>query len=512
METKKQRNEVKIGAILSYIIIILNMLIGILYTPLLTSKLGQSEYGLYSLVSSIISYLTILDFGFGNAIVIYTSRYIARKEKDKEEKLHGMFLIIYSIIGVIAGIIGILLTFNVNNLFGATMSEDELHKAKILMSILTLNLMFTFPLSVFASIITAYEKFIFAKTLNIIRTILNPILVLILLNFGYKSIALVILTTIFNLITLIINLVYCKTKLNIKLRFGKIDKILLKEIMAYSVWIFLNSIMDKINWNIDQFILGMVSGTVVVAIYSVAGKLNQMYLNFSTAITGVLLPKVTQMEAKNASDKEFTEVFIKTGRIQYLILALIISGFILFGREFINIMWVGPEYDNAYIIACILMVPLTVPLIQNIGLNIIQAKNQYKYRVKVLLIFALVNLVISIFLAKLFGGIGAALGTAISIIVGQIIFMNIFYYKKIHIDIPKFWKEILKITIPIVISMTIVYIIKMVIPANTVLKIMLEIIIYIVLYGIIVWVFAMNHYEKDLIRRPLNKILSKTGD
>ena len=494
---------------MSYIVIVLNMIIGVLYTPILTSKLGQSEYGLYSFISTIISYLTVLDFGFGNAIIIYTSKYIANKEKEKEEKLHGMFLIIYSIIGLMAGLIAVFLTINVENLFGNTMTIEELKKAKILMSILTINLVLTFSLSIFSSIITAYEKFIFSKTLNIIRIILNPLIMIVLLNMGYKSIALVILITVLNLSTLLINAIYCKTKLKIKLRFGKMDIPLLKEIMAYSVWVFLNSVMDKINWNIDQFVLGIVSGTVVVAIYSVAGQLSHMYLNFSTAIAGVLLPKIAQMEAQRASDEEFTEIFIKTGRIQYIIMALIITGFVLFGREFINLMWVGPEYDSAYIMACILMIPLTIPLIQNVGLNIIQAKNQYKYRVKVLFIFAIFNLVISIFLAKVYGGIGAATGTALSILFGQIIFMNIFYYKKTHIDIPRFWKEIFKMSIPIVIAVIISVAIKCILPITSNWMLVMEILIYTLIYSLVVIKFSMNDYERDFLKKPINKILQK---
>ena len=171
MQTSK---EIKIGAILSYVIIAVNMLIGVLYTPILTAKLGQTEYGLYSLVTSVISYLTILDFGFGNAIIIYTTRYRNKNEKDKEQKLHGMFFIIYTIIGIIAGIIGAILWLNVDNLFGNSMGADELAKAKVLMGILTFNLVITFPLSIFTSIITSYEKFVFSKTLNLLRIILNP--------------------------------------------------------------------------------------------------------------------------------------------------------------------------------------------------------------------------------------------------------------------------------------------------------------------------------------------------
>ena len=502
---KENSNQIKIGAILSYAIIVVNMLVGILYTPILTAKLGQSEYGLYSLVTSVISYLTILDFGFGNAIIIYTTRYKVSNQKEKEEKLHGMFLIIYTLIGVIAGIIGAILWLNVDKLFGNSMNYEELQKAKVLMGILTLNLTITFPLSIFSSIITAYEKFIFSKVLNLIRIILNPIVMLVLLNFGYKSIALVVLNTTFNIGTLVINYIYCKKNLNTKLKFGKLDTKLLKEIMAYSVWIFLNSIMDKINWNVDQFILGTICGTTVVAIYSVASQLNQMYLNFSTAIAGVMLPKVAKMEEQNASDEEFSHVFIQTGRIQYIVMALIMSGFLLYGQEFINIVWVGPEYSQSYIIACILMLPLTIPLIQNVGLNIIQAKNQYKFRVIVLFILSIFNLIISIFLSKLYGGIGAAIGTSLSIICGQIIFMNIFYYKKTHIDIPKFWKNILKMSVPVVIAFVIAIALKRLIPISNTLQLIIQILVYVVIYVIMMWKFGTNQYEKKLFSKIIKR-------
>ena len=501
----QNNKEIKLGAILSYVIIFANMLIGILYTPILTAKLGQSEYGLYSLVTSIISYLTILDFGFGNAIIIYTARYRVNNEKEKQEKLHGMFFLIYTIIGVIAGIISAVIWANADTMFANSMTPEEIDKAKILLGILTFNLIVTFPLSVFSSIITAYEKFIFAKILNLARIILNPIIMIILLNIGYKSVALVILTTVLNITTLILNYLYCRKKLKIKLKFGKLDFSFLKEIIAYSVWVFLNSIMDKINLSLDQFILGVYAGTAAVAVYSIAGNLNQMYINFSTAISGVLLPRVTEMEEKKATDKEFTDIFIKTGRLQFIIMALIISGFVLFGREFINILWVGTEYDQSYFIACILMIPCTVPLIQNVGLNILQAKNKYKFRVMVLFAFAILNVIISIILAQICGGIGAAIGTAISVILGQIIFMNIFYYKKIKIDIPLFWKNIFKMSIPILIAIVISIILKQVWTINSSLILIIQIVIYTVIYGIVVWKKSMNEEEKNMIKRIIKR-------
>lgn len=128
-------------------------------------KMGQSEYGLYSLTASIVGYLTILDFGFGNAIVRYTAKYRALNEKEKEYNLNGMFIVIYTIIGIITAIIGFVLYLNVGNMFSAKMTAYEIERAKILILLLVFNLAVSFPLGIFSSIITAYEEFIFLKLL-----------------------------------------------------------------------------------------------------------------------------------------------------------------------------------------------------------------------------------------------------------------------------------------------------------------------------------------------------------
>ena len=202
MQESRQR---KLGAILSYLSIIISTIVQLLYTPLLIRMLGQSEYGLYSLVASIIGYLTILDLGFGNAIVVYTAKYRAQGKKEKEKKLHGMFKMIFYVIGIITMILGLILFFNVDNIFGNTMTSIELNKMKIMMLILTFNLVITFSFNIYSSIISAYEKFVFQKVLAIINTMLKPIIMIPLLFLGYKSITMCVVITIINLIIAISN-------------------------------------------------------------------------------------------------------------------------------------------------------------------------------------------------------------------------------------------------------------------------------------------------------------------
>lgn len=501
-------NQRKFGAILSYIVIALNMVIGIAYTPFLTRKLGQAEYGLYSIINSIMSYLTVMDMGFGNAIIIYTARYVNQNDKEKENKLHGMFFVIYCIIGIAASIVGFVLYFNVNNLFGNSMTDSELSKAKVMMLILTFNLVITFPFSIFGNILTAYEEFIINKIIKIIQIILQPLIMIPLLLLGYKAIAMVIVLTCVNIFCLLLNTVVCLKKLNIKLKFKGFDFSVLKEIFKYSFYIFLNQIIDKVNWSLDQFVLGSICGTIITSVYAVAGQLNNMYMNFSTAISGVMLPKVTKMEDNKATDKEFTDIFIKTGRIQYLLLALIISGFVLFGKAFINI-WVGSNYMDAYLIGCILMIPITVPLIQNIGLSILQAKNLYKYRTIIFFGIAILNVCISIPLAKMYQGIGAAIGTAFSLVLGQGLILNIYYHKKVGLDMIKFWKNILFMTVPVVITFLVGIALNRLILNNSFIWLLFKIAIYTIIYCMLMWFIAMNKYEKEMIIKPVKNILNK---
>lgn len=503
-----ESNQRKIGVVLSYLVIGLNMLIGITYTPFLIRMLGQSEYGLFSIVQSVISYLTVMDMGFGNAIIIYTSRYINQNDKEKQDRLHGMFFVIFCIIGVVAAIAGFIMYLNVGNMFQNTMTLNEIERAKIMMLILTFNLAITFPLSIFGNIITAHEKFIISKCINLLNIILQPLLMIPLLFLGYKSIALTIVLTVVNVICLVINMLVCIFKLDVKLKFKGFDSILIKEIFAYSFFIFLNELIDKVNWSVDRFILGSICGTITTAIYSVAGQINTLYMNFSMAISGVMLPKISKMVDNKASNKELTDVFIKTGRIQYILMALILSGFVLFGQAFVNI-WAGDGYSLAYPIACILMIPTIVPLIQNVGISILQAKNMHRFRTIVFFFIAIINVIISIILSKSLGGIGASLGTAIALILGQIIILNIYYHKKAGINILEFWKNIAKMTIPMIFVFAFGLLLNIVIKNNTLIYLVIKIILYTLVYALVVYKFSMNGYEKNLIKKPVNKILGR---
>ena len=207
----------------------------------------------------------------------------------------------------------------------------------------------------------------------------------------------------------------------------------------------MNQIVDQINWSIDKYIIARFYGAASVAVYSIGASLNNYYVTISSTISGVFSPRINKMVSAETDDKTLTDLMIKVGRIQFLVLSLVFSGLLFFGEYFIVGYYAGTGYEEAYKVVLILCAPVTVPLIQNVGIEIQRAKNKHRFRSVVYLIMAFFNLGISIPLCKHFGIIGCAIGTAIGITLANVIIMNLYYHKTLGLNMFRFWKSIFKI-------------------------------------------------------------------
>lgn len=501
-------NQLKVGAILNYVSIALNMLIGLVYTPYLLRSLGQSEYGLYSLATSLIAYLTVLDLGFGNAIVRYTAKYRAEGNIIKQEYMFGMFLILYCVIGIIVFIIGSFLACNTDFLFSKSMTNLEISRTQIMIWLMTINLAFTFPMSIWGSIMTAYERFIFQRVVSIVRSILNPLTMLVLLAFGYKAVALVVVTTLYNFVTLGINYIYCKRKLSLHIRFGRINKSLLKEVAIFSFWVFLTAIADKIYWSSGQILLGIFCGSSIVAVFAVAIQLKEMYYLFSSAICGVFLPSITAMVSKGVSIKQISDLFIRTGRIQYAVMAFILTAYIIFGRQFVNI-WAGADYDESYYIALLFLISTTIPLIQNLSISILMAMNRLKKRSLIIVIASISGLLISMPAFKYGGAMAGTVVISVTIIITYGFLLNAFYLKDIGLDIKRFWKEIFKMSLTPFIFIICGYLIKSHLYIKDYVSFFGYVMFFVCLYVPMFFKLSMNDYERSLLVNPVKRIFKR---
>ena len=501
-------NQLKAGVLLSYISMGASTIISIIYTPIMLRLLGQSEYGLYQLVFSVVSYLGLLSFGFGSAYMRFYARYKAQNDQEGIARLNGMFMIVFIGIALLALLAGGLLVINVQLIFEKSLTIEEIQTAKLLMALMVFNVAVTFPASVFDSIVTSQEQYFFQRLVNLLRSVLNPFLCLPLLIMGYGSISLVLVTTFLTLASFSINIWFCFKKLHTRFVFGHFYGSLFKEIGVFSFYIFLNQIIDQVNWSVDKFILGMVTGTVGVAIYSLAAQLNTYYLNFSTSISSVFIPRVNRIVAESNDNRVLSEIFTKVGQVQFILLALIIDEYVFLGRPFITI-WGGSGYETSYYVGLWLMIPVTIPLIQNLGVEIQRAKNMHKFRSIVYILIAAANVCISIPLCKIYGPVGCAIGTAMSLLIGNGLIMNWYYQVKVGLDIRHFWWEIFKFIPALIMPGIAGYFIMRYAMIHSYATLALWGIIFVIIYAISMWFVGLNAYEKALFSGPVKKILGR---
>ena len=506
------KGQLKWGSVLSYVQMAANIVINLAFTPIMLRLLGDSEYGLYNTVASTISMLSILSLGFNSSYIRYYSKYKSCNDERSISRLNGLFLTIFSVIGVVALLCGIFLAFNLDIVFKDGLTAAEYDIARTLMLLLSFNLAVSFPSSVFKSIVSAHERFVFLKVVNMIRTLCGPMVSIPILLMGGRSIAMVATLVVFYLIADFLHIYYSFKSLKIKVSFGKLESGLLWNLITYTSFIAMNLIVDQVNWNLGKVILGRYRGTTAVSIYSVGYTISTSYNMFSTAVSGVFTPRIHQIiNSTQAQDRKYqlTDLFTKVGRVQFLILGLVASGFVFFGKQFITAFWVGNAYIDAYYVALLLVLPATIPLIQNIGIEIQRSLNRHQFRSLVYLFMAAVNITISVILSQKLGAIGSAIGTACSLIVANGIIMNIYYHKKCEINIIFFWKEILGmlkgIVLPIALGIGLQYVLN----TYSLLGFLVGVLCYTAIYCASMWLFAMNGYEKALILAPVKKILRR---
>lgn len=500
--------ELKIGVVLSYLQIVANVVIALVYTPVMLTMLGKAEYGVYSLAASTIAYLHLLEFGFAQSYVRFFSEEKVNGDKQSLAKLNGLFSVVFFLMGLLAFLAGVVVVCFSQEIFGSGLTAEEHQLVRIIMGILTVSTAVGLATNVYSSVIVAYEKFFVHRLVGLIRTVLSPALVWILLLCGYRSIMLALVTGGLTVIVGLFYVFYCFRYLQIPITFRNLQPAKLKEIGTFSFFIVLNFIFDQAAWSMDRIILGRLVGAASVAVYSVGVQFSQLFMTMSTSVSSVFTPRINVYVATKQSKEVLTNLFIKIGRIQMIILLPILMGFIFFGQSFIR-LWAPVGYEEAYWVAVITMTPLLIALVQNTGIVIQMAMNQHRFRSIAYTLLAVVHLVMSCLICEKYGAVGGALGTAMYLILGPGVLMNWYYQKYIGLDVIRFWKDCCSFVPTIVILGCVGYGVM----RYAVIISWWDFVLYGVLFGIayvvMIWLTAMNQNEKDLFVKPIRRVFAK---
>ena len=489
----------KKGVILSYILMIFEVLSTLLITPYMISTLGQAEYGVYKLSASITAYLLLLDLGVGNAIIRYISKYRANKDAKSEKDFFGVAIIFYCTIGLISLMGGVVLVASFSTIFSAGLSAEEIELGKKLLLITVVNAAVTIGTAVYTNVIVAYERFGISRGSSILQIILRMILTVVVLKLGMGSLGVVEVNLLMTILCRGFFVVYVFGAIKLRPNFRGIRFDFIKEILVYSSWILVQMVATQINASMDQILLGaLVSGSAaIIAVYSVGTQVVQYFRSIGSSFTGVLMPGFVKLVEQKASGQRICDEMVRIGRLIFIILGLIWSGFAVFGQQFIN-LWAGSMNSEAYYVALILMTAYLLILTESIGSQILWAKNEHKEQALLKLGAVVLNIALTAMLIRWSPLLGAAIGTFTSLFVGDILVMNLVYARKLGISLRRYYTGLFKGLLPGIMMTVGLGLVINLLPIYGWGGLIIKIGAMCFVYALVLWLLGLNIYEKKL--------------
>lgn len=499
-------NQCRAGIIISYITVAARSIIGLLYVPMLLYYLTQSQFGVYQLMGSIVAYLSVMEFGLANTTTRYVARALSLKDFTQMQRVIATSHTIYLGIAAIVFLLGSILYFFIDPVYSQALTAEELHTAKQIYIIMIINMVVMIQGNIFTSVINAHQRFVFVQGLNLLKIVIQPLLVWAILAWKASALNVVLAQSVVIWGGIFVNYVYCKKKLDLSFPFQLQKTPLFLELTGFSFFIFLHIVMDQVYYRSGQIILGAVSGAEAVAKYAIAIQVLTFSISIPAAVNEIFLPRLSASVATQGNLDEVNTLFCKLGRLQFMLFALIVIGFIFVGKVFL-ILWVGPEYNIVYWLVLTLMAGYAIDVSQSLGSSVLQAMKKHAFRAYIYTAMAALNIGLAIPLSKYYGEMGCAFSTFLCLCLGPGLAMNL-YYKHLGVDIKTFFKNAGKLLLPILLSVFCITVLFSfwVLQPNA-LSFILHGLAVVGIYACIMWFGGFNSYERGLVSQPICKIL-----
>lgn len=494
-------SSIKAGAVISYISVFLAMALTFFYTPWMIKEIGVSDYGLYSLVITFIAYF-VMDFGMSGTVTRFLAKYRAEGNEQKIENLMGLIFKVYLSIDFVIFLVLLVVFFFLAGIFQG-LTTEEIDKLKVLYAIAALSSVLTFVFKPMHGAMMAYEYFVEIKVIGMIHKVGTVLLIVIALLLGMGVYALVLINGMMALGTSFILYYIFKRKSKLKINFHYFDKIEMKALLGFSMWIFLITIAQRFRLTFMPSLLGIFSNSTQISIFSLGMSIEGMVYVLSTAINGLFLPKVTRL-SQNGDSKAITDLMIRVGRIQFYIISLVFFGFFILGQDFLR-LWVEKSFDDTYYVVLLLIGTNMVSLTMHVASDLVMAENKVRYTATLTFIASSLALLGSVLFAPSMGAIGCALSFFIAMSI-NIVQLSLFYKKKLKVEIGRFFRNCHFQLLPAMFILSVIfYIIKMFVSTNTWVTLILFGGVFVIAVTLMDYFILFNKEEKSLIKNLIHR-------
>jgi len=424
------------GTLTRYVLLFVNIAIGVFLMPFTMHHLGTAQYGLWMLAASMTAYLQLLDLGYGNGLVRQLTQADARGDEEEMNTILSTFMVVYSAIGAIAlTAVAVLAAFVLPRF--PNLSPAEVSTAQTVLILLGIRIAIAFPMSVFGAVTTARQRFTLTGWIAVAIAILQGAASYIVLRAGYGVIPLVAVSTVISISTYVAYAAAARdTFPAMRLSPRRFSTIQVREVTAFSLYLFLISIAIHVGTNVDNLIIGAYLGTTAVAVYTVAVRLAEYQRQLCGQFSGFLFPLVVRFDASR--DNEALHATLLDGsRIALGLVVGVTLCLIAFGRQVVS-LWMGPGFGESIAPLYVLVLAGVIMVGQGPAGTILLAAGRHRAVAAASVMDILLNIGLSVALAPRYGLAGVALGTALPYAVLNVVVLVPMACRTVNVPLRRF--------------------------------------------------------------------------
>ena len=406
------------GTATKYVLLAVNLGLGIVLMPFTVRHLGTSDYGLWMLVASLTAYFQLLDLGYGSGLVRHVAEADARGDIPRINRLLSTFASVYAVLGLVAAAgIAALIVLVVPRF--PHLSAGQIRTGQLVLAILGIRMAIGFPMTVFGAATTARQRFALNNTVAIAVALVNGAVTYVVLSSGFGLLTLVGSTAAVGLASYGAYVWTARRAFpELRLRLSSFDRTLVYDVTVFSAYLFIIDVAVQIGFNFDNVVIGAALGTSAVAVYAVVLRLADYQRQLACQFNGLLFPITVRLGAgRQAAALE--SMLVEGTRIALVLVTGVTVCAIGFAGPLLAV-WMGPAFETGVVPFYILAVTGIVLVGQGPLGNILLGTGRHRLVAFVSLGEALANLALSVMLVRRFGMLGVAVGTGMPVVAANL--------------------------------------------------------------------------------------------
>ena len=306
-------SKVVFNTVVLYAKILISLAISLVSVPMVLHALGQSDYGLYSLVGGVVALLAFLNTSMSVSTQRFMSVAMGEGNIEKIKKVFSvnirlhLFLAVFVVVGL--ELLGLFI-FDLLNI-----EPDSVNRAKIIYQFLVVTTFANIVCVPFNGVINAREDMLVFSVIGIIDSLIILAVAmslshisgdrLVFYGFGMMIVPLITLL----LTCLFVRKAYPEYQINLK---KHKDKGLFKETFSFAGWNLFGAVALMCRNQGVAIIINLFLGTVLNASYGIANQINGALSHFSSTFQKAINPQLMKSEGMSNRKRLFEISFVSS--------------------------------------------------------------------------------------------------------------------------------------------------------------------------------------------------------